>query len=111
MIKKNISDIETDLIHNNSVNRKSLIKVEELKGEIQTINYAWLDQGVTLENHNHPDCSECYLFIEGEGEMIINEKSIKITKDDFIIVEKNENHSLINREEQKLTFITIRVLI
>ena len=110
MIEKSISNIIADAIHNGSVNRKSLIKVGELKGEIQTLNYAWLTKDMRLEEHSHSDCSECFLFIEGCGEMTINDKILNVSKDDFVIVEKNENHSLVNMEDQKLVFITIRVL-
>ena len=110
MIEKNISKITTESIHNNSVNRKSLIKVGELKGEVQTVNYAWLDEGKAFESHRHPDGTECFLFIEGEGEMTINENTINVIKDGFVIVEKNESHSVKNIGEQKLVFITLRVL-
>lgn len=110
MIRKNILEIPTELIHNNSVFRKSLVKISELNGEIQTINYAWLNKNMSFEPHIHTDSVECFLILQGNGKFFINKEEIKIKKNDFIIVEKGEEHYALNSSSKKLTFLTIRVL-
>lgn len=108
-MKKNLRDIKTDLIHNNTVFRKKLITAEEHKGKIATCNYAWLEKGKQIEIHSHPDSEELYLFLAGEGKMLVGDEWMAIEKDDFITVPKGKNHSVKNSSEQNLVFITLRM--
>lgn len=108
MILKNIGKIDTSFAHN-SVSRKALIKIGELKSKIQTVNYAWLEPGQFFDPHIHEDCEELYFFLEGKGEMLVNNKMFKIKKGDMAVIEAGEKHGLKNTKKSSLFFITIRV--
>ena len=110
MKKFNAKDIPITLAHN-QVPRKALIKVGDLKSKIQTINDACLEPGKGFAPHTHNDGEEIYYFLEGNGEMIINDKKFQVKKGDVVVVEVGESHSLKNPSANKLRFITIRVLI
>lgn len=109
-MKINLNQIKTGLIHNNTVFRKSLIKSEENKRKIATMNYAWLEKGNELEAHSHPDGEEYYFFLEGEGEILIDENWIPVAKDDFVTIPANATHSL-RSNTKKIVFITIRTVL
>lgn len=107
MVHKNISDIKTTLAHN-TVTRKALIQVGELKSSIQTINWAWLEPGKSFEPHTHNDCEEIYYFMTGSGEMKINNMVINIKAGDLILIEMGEARGLANTGNNRQEFITIR---
>lgn len=105
-----VKDIKIILAHN-QIKRKQLIKPGDLKSKIQTVNYAWLEEEESFEPHKHDDCEELYFFIDGKGIMKINEKEFEVKKNDFVVVEVGEWHSLRNPHQKKLIFLTVRVLI
>jgi mannose-6-phosphate isomerase-like protein (cupin superfamily) len=106
-----LEDVSTENIHNDSVFRKSLLKIGDIKGEIQTMNFAWLEKDISLEKHTHEDCIEYFLILEGNGIISIDENNFNIKKGDFVTVEKSEPHSIQNTGDNKLEFISLRVKI
>ena len=106
----NLNSIKTTLAHN-EIKRKALVKVGDLQSKVQTVNYAWLEPGEYFSPHKHDDCEELYFFLEGKGEMKINDKTFEVKKNDFVVVEKGEWHSLKNLSSKKLFFFTVRILI
>jgi len=105
-----LKSIKTTLAHG-EIKRKALVKVGELKSKVQTVNYAWLEPNQSFSPHKHDDCEELYFFLEGKGKMIINDKIFEVKKNDFIVVEIGEWHSLKNTSSEKLIFFTLRILI
>lgn len=101
---------KTTLAHN-QIKRKQLIKVGDLRSNIQTVNYAWLEAGESFEPHKHDDCEEIFFIIEGGGVFKINDNEFIVGPNDCIIVEKGENHSLENLFKLKLIFLSIRIKI
>ena len=110
MKKLSLKDIKVTLAHN-EIKRKLLVAPGDLDSKIQTVNYAWLEVGESFTPHKHDDCEELYFFLQGQGLMKINDKEFKVKKDDFVVVEVEEWHSLKNPNKKKLKFFTIRVLI
>jgi len=110
MKKLNLKNIDITFAHN-QIKRKLLVAPGDLDSKIQTVNYAWLEAGESFTPHKHDDCEELYFFLQGEGLMKINDKEFKVKKDDFVIVEVEEWHSLKNPNKKKLVFFTIRILI
>jgi len=110
--KKNINTIEDELIHNATTHRQKLIAHDEHhKGDIATMNYAWLEQGKQLETHSHRDGEEFYFFLEGSGQMLVGKEWFPVIKGDFVTVPVSSPHSLKNNEKEKLIFITVRTLV
>lgn len=104
-----LDGLPTNLTHNNSVFRKSLLKVGDVKGDIQTMNFAWLEKNTSLEEHAHEDCIEYFFFLEGNGKMKIDKNNFDVKKGDFVTVEKSEAHSFENSGDKNLEFISLRV--
>ncbi len=106
---RNITDIPTELIHNNTTLRKRLVSTDEHHtGDIATMNYAWLEPKKQLDIHTHIDGEEFYFFLEGTGQMLVGEEWLPVTKDDFVIVPAATNHSVKNNTDKNLVFLTIR---
>lgn len=110
-MKISLSDIKTQTTHNNSVFKKPLIKVEDNMGELETVNYAWLARNMILETHAHMDSEEFFLFLEGDGEMMIDGKWFPIKPGDFVRIAKKALHSLKNDGENRLVYISFRTLV
>lgn len=106
----NTKEIEMTLAHN-TVPRKSLIKVGDSKSKLQTVNDAYLEPGMNFKPHIHTDCEEVYYFLDGEGEMLVNDNKIQVNKGTCILVEAGESHGLINTGSTRLRFITVRILL
>lgn len=109
-MKINLKNISTEIVHGNTVFRKRLITPGENERKLATCNYAWIKKGKQLEIHSHPDGEEYYLFLDGNGEMLIGDKWIIVKKDDFIAVPSGKNHSVKNDNSKDLIFITIRTI-
>jgi mannose-6-phosphate isomerase-like protein (cupin superfamily) len=107
-MKQSLNDIKTENAHNNTVWIKRLVTASQNKGKLETCNYAWLEKDKQVETHLHPDGEEFYLFLEGEGEILIGEQWFTVKKDDFVVILQNQSHSLKNNREQRLVFLTIR---
>lgn len=109
--KKNIADIADEVIHGNTTHRKRLVSHDEThRGDIATINYAWLEPEKQLEPHTHPDGEEFYFFLEGNGQMLVGNAWFPVTKGDFVTVPNGQTHSLRNPGLSNVVFITIRTL-
>lgn len=106
-----LSKIKTEEVHGGTTFKKPLITQTEENGRVGTFNYAWLEKGMEVTPHKHPDGLEYYLFLEGEGEMLVGERWFVVTKDDFIIVPQNNFHSVKNNKEKRLVFITLRTIL
>lgn len=109
--KKNIRDIPDELIHNATTHRKRLISHDEThKGNIATMNHAWLEPGKQLEPHAHTDGEEFYFFLEGIGKILVGSDWIPVKQGDFVTIPLSYTHSLKNTGRGNLIFITIRTL-
>lgn len=93
------------------VMRKKLVSVGDSKSKVQTVNDAWLERSQGFENDYHKDCEEYYYFLEGKGEMKIDDKVFVVSAGDFVIIEPKEYHSLKNTSSEKLRWISIRISI
>jgi mannose-6-phosphate isomerase-like protein (cupin superfamily) len=110
MRKINPSQLITTKAHN-EVKRKAIIKVGELKSNVQTINEAWLEPGMDFLPHIHTDCEEIYFIQKGLGILTIDKTVYQVKEGDWIVIEQNEEHSMKNDSKETLFYISIRVLI
>lgn len=66
-----------------------------------------------LEPGNHtagqlfPRLSGVYYFVDGYGEIALNNKEYPIEEDDIIFVEKNIFHKIYNTSNEKLKFLGV----
>lgn len=115
---RNIFEEEAEAGHNDTVKLHRLIKKDEIDGKLQTYNYAWLEPGEEFETHVHEDCTEFFLILDGSGVLQTSEHksaskihSHLIKSGDFISIMLNTYHSIKNSGNQRLNFITLRLLV
>lgn len=108
---KNVFHEKPQQNHDGTANLVRLIENLPSDQIIQTMNYAWIDEGKQLKEHKYDDCIEYYLFLNGTGEMTIDQAKFQVSKGDFITIELRKLHTLINNSEGKLEFLTLRALI
>jgi mannose-6-phosphate isomerase-like protein (cupin superfamily) len=53
---------------------------------------------------------ERYIFIEGTGEMFIDNQWVPVKPLEFVVVSPNDPHSVRNTGAGKLVFITLRTI-
>jgi mannose-6-phosphate isomerase-like protein (cupin superfamily) len=108
-MKKNITSIETEIIHDATTHRKRLLTVGDAKpGNVATMNYAWLAPGKQLTPHAHTDGEEFYYFLDGNGQMLQENEWLPVTQGDFVTVPVESVHSVKNTGTTNLIFITVR---
>lgn len=56
--------------------------------------------------HSHKQ-EEVYFFLEGNGQIILNRKKLKVRKSDLITVPKKVWHRVINTGKKELVFLSI----
>lgn len=105
-----LKDIPVTKAHD-EIERQRFIAPNELQSNIQTVNYVELGPGESYTPHRHPDCEECFFALEGEATAFIESKGINITKGDFLVVEKNEEHSFKNETDKVFVYFAFRILI
>lgn len=110
-MKTSLNDIPSEQVHNNTVYKKQLISASEKNGQVATYNYAWMQKGRELTAHTHTDGEEYYLFLEGAGEMLVGKEWFLVKKGDFVVVPRNNIHSVKNHNEQNLVFTTLRIIV
>ncbi|MCL4377563.1 MAG: cupin domain-containing protein [Actinobacteria bacterium] len=60
--------------------------------------------------HKHDTSNQSVIFLEGEGEYIINKKKVKVLKDTVVFIEAGSEHSLKNLKDKNLQYIEITTL-
>lgn len=108
---KRIADIPTEITHHGTTHIQRLVTGEENHtGNIATMNYAWLEPGKQLTVHTHHDGEEFYIFLDGNGEILIGETWFPVSDGYFATIPEGNNHSVKNTGSNPLTFITIRTV-
>jgi len=79
-------------------------------GQLRTLNRARLTKGHTFGAHTHHDCLEWYIFLSGEGEMVVGNETFMVKAGDFVEVELGKVHDLRNDEDDDLVFVTLRTI-
>lgn len=77
---------------------------EICKNKIYSIAYGELLPGEENKLHRL-DLEEIYTFLAGNGEMVINDRKISVSKDTIVTVPKNATQKLRNLGKGKLCFI------
>ena len=61
-----------------------------------TISSTTLRAGQQTSGHKHAKESEVYEFIEGHGQMILDDTTVTVKPGDYIFVEESKYHKVIN---------------
>ena len=61
-----------------------------------TISATTLRAGQQTSGHAHANESEVYEFVEGQGQMVLGDSTIKVGPGDYVFVEESKYHKVIN---------------
>jgi mannose-6-phosphate isomerase-like protein (cupin superfamily) len=57
--------------------------------------------------HKHAGQEEVYLFIEGHGEMLLDEKRFPVKKGDIVLIQDGVFHRVYNTSQSELYFVCV----
>jgi len=84
-------------------------KKSDFKSDIDFIDRVVIPPNSTIGYHQHKNNEEMYIVLEGEGEMTLNGKKVKITKGDMILNSQNDSHGLVNHSNSNIDLLVIQV--
>jgi mannose-6-phosphate isomerase-like protein (cupin superfamily) len=63
--------------------------------------------GLGFPLHQHKECEQTYLVLEGRGEVTVNDKISIIEKDSVVYIPRRTNHCVRNLEDSELVYLII----
>lgn len=66
-----------------------------------------LNPGKQTTGHKHAGQEEVYMFMDGQGEMLLDEKRFAVKKGDIVLIEDGVFHRVYNTSESELYFICV----
>ena len=73
------------------------LNLYDSKGRVVfTISTTILKAGQQTFGHKHGNDAEVYEFIEGYGEMILDNTTVNVSRGDYVYVEESKYHKVIN---------------
>ena len=103
MIKYNIHDIGGEVVKDNET--YVLKDNKTLKNLI--LSSTLLRVGQQTRGHRHPGQEEVYIFVQGNGEMIVGEETdtpFKVSAGDIVLIPDGAFHRVINNGDINLSF-------
>ena len=77
------------------------------EGDKYTLKRLTVKKGgrLSLQSHNHR--SEHWVVVQGEAEVILGDKNLKLKENENIYIPVNTKHSLANKKERELIIIEV----
>lgn len=66
-----------------------------------------LNPGKQTTGHKHAGQEEVYMFMDGQGEMLLDEKRFAVKSGDIVLIEDGVFHRVYNTSESELYFICV----
>ncbi len=66
-----------------------------------------LNPGKQTTGHRHAGQEEVYMFMDGQGEMLLDEKRFAVKSGDIVLIEDGVFHRVYNTSESELYFICV----
>ena len=103
MIKVKMNDIGGETVKDTDV-----YKLQDNKfGNNLTLSSTFLRAGKMTNGHAHAGQEEVYMFIDGEGEMQIDDERFPVKAGDVICIEDGEFHRVFNTGHLGLYFVCV----
>ena len=103
MKKVTIKDIGGEVIKDNST---YLLK-DNAFGNNLVLSSTFLRANQETNGHKHEGQEEVYFFVDGEGEMTIDDNTFKVKQGDVICIEDGEFHRVKNTGHLGLYFVCV----
>ena len=103
MIKVKMNDIGGEVVKDTDV-----YKLQDNKfGNNLTLSSTFLRANQKTNGHSHAGQEEVYMFIDGEGEMQIDDERFPVKAGDVICIEDGEYHRVFNTGHLGLYFVCV----
>ena len=66
-----------------------------------------LNPGKQTTGHKHAGQEEVYMFMDGQGEMLLDEKRFAVKSGDIVLIEDGVFHRVYNTSQSELYFICV----
>lgn len=66
-----------------------------------------LNPGKQTTGHKHAGQEEVYLFMEGQGEMLLDDRRFPVKAGDIVLIEDGVFHRVYNTSESELYFVCV----
>jgi len=66
-----------------------------------------LNPGKETTGHRHEGQEEVYMFVEGTGEMLLDEKRFTVKTGDIVLIEDGVFHRVYNTSDKELYFVCV----
>ena len=63
--------------------------------------------GGEIGDEIHPHTDQVFLFVEGHGEALVDDRSAAVSADDLVFVHAGSRHNILNRGDGPMRLITI----
>lgn len=103
MEKVSIKDIGGDVVKDNEV---YLLKDNKLLNNL-VLSSTFLRANQHTTGHKHEGQEEVYMFISGEGEMLIDDNRFPVKEGDCVLIEDGEFHRVYNTGHLGLYFVCV----
>ena len=94
-MKLNIHDIQGSIVKDNDVYR--LKDNTSLKNLVVSSTTLWANQ--STRGHRHEGQEEVYYFIDGSGQMELDNELINVTAGDIVLIQDNVFHKVYNNSD------------
>lgn len=78
------------------------IAMENLAASMTVLH---VDKATT--GHSHAEVEEVYYFVQGKGEILLNNEKLKVREEDVILIPKETFHRVYNTGGKDLIFLSI----
>lgn len=89
------------------VKKDERYEVYDLKLENLVTSMTILHSDRSTTGHSHENAEEVYLFLQGKGEIQLDDSREKVEKEDLILIPKGVFHRVFNEGNEDLVFISI----
>lgn len=103
MEKVSIKDIGGEVVKDNDV---YLLKDNKLLNNL-VLSSTFLRANQHTTGHKHEGQEEVYMFISGEGEMLIDDNRFPVREGDCVLIEDGEFHRVYNTGHLGLYFVCV----
>jgi quercetin dioxygenase-like cupin family protein len=77
------------------------------KSECVEILLERFPKGLAFPIHQHKECEQTYLVLEGEGEVTVGGRVQKIVKDDVVYIPRLTDHAVRNVGDGELVYVVV----
>ena len=77
------------------------------KSECVEILLERFPKGLAFPIHQHKECEQTYLVVEGEGEVTVGSEVKRIVKDDVVYIPRLTDHAVRNVGDGELVYIVV----